>query len=166
MKLAAFELFREGVDWRDVAIKLQYDPYRNYTKLYIYFIKDMLLPSWMFGADPEADLAKKGDDVDMLCLDWAEQHKVPLISFEGSGPSGPLPERLMPSEAAKRGIDLVTPQEFIRRERFDPRPAMQRFFSGWTKHAAGYLLANPAAKEPLEYAHHFYLRMAKNDWTP
>src|SRR4029078_8915530 len=107
MKLAAFEVFREGVDWRDVAIKLQYDPYRNYTKLYIYFIKDMLLPSWMFGADPEADLAKKGDDVDMLCLDWAAQHKVPLISFEGSGPSGPLPERLMPSEAAKRGIDLV-----------------------------------------------------------
>ena len=28
MKLAAFELFREGVDWRDVAIKLRYDPYR------------------------------------------------------------------------------------------------------------------------------------------
>lgn len=138
----------------------------NYTKLYIYFIKDMLLPSWLFGADPEADLTKKGNDVDMLCLDWAEQHKVPLISFEGSGPSGPLPERLMPSEATKRGIDLVTPQEFIRRERFDPRPAMRRFFSGWTKHAPSYLSANPAAREPLEYAHHFYMRMAKNDWTP
>jgi hypothetical protein len=28
MKLAAFVLFRKGVDWRDVAIKLRYDPYR------------------------------------------------------------------------------------------------------------------------------------------
>jgi hypothetical protein len=28
MKLAAFALFREGVDWRDVAIKIRYDPYR------------------------------------------------------------------------------------------------------------------------------------------
>ena len=43
-------------------------------------------------SDPEADLTKKSNDVDMLCLDWAEQHKVPLISFEGSGPSGPSGE--------------------------------------------------------------------------
>jgi predicted RNase H-related nuclease YkuK (DUF458 family) len=28
MKLAAFVLFRKGVDWRDVAIKLRYDPHR------------------------------------------------------------------------------------------------------------------------------------------
>jgi hypothetical protein len=28
MKLAAFALFRKGVDWRDVAIRLRYDPYR------------------------------------------------------------------------------------------------------------------------------------------
>jgi hypothetical protein len=28
MKLAAFVLFRKGIDWRDVAIKLRYDPYR------------------------------------------------------------------------------------------------------------------------------------------
>jgi hypothetical protein len=36
MKLAAFELFREGVDWRDVAIKLQYDPYRVYRLWRLY----------------------------------------------------------------------------------------------------------------------------------
>lgn len=124
------------------------------------------MPSWQVGADPDADSTKRSNDVDMLCLDWAERHKVPLITWEGSGPSGPLPARLMPIEAAKRGIDLVTAEELVRRERFDPRPAMRRFFSGWTKHAPTYLSANPAAKEPLEYAHHFYLRMAKNDWTP
>lgn len=28
IRLAAFALFRRGVDWRDVAIKLRYDPYR------------------------------------------------------------------------------------------------------------------------------------------
>ena len=38
MKLAAFELFREGVDWRDVAIKLQYDPYRVYRLWRLYCV--------------------------------------------------------------------------------------------------------------------------------
>lgn len=28
MRLAAFEFFRQGVDWRDVAIRLRYDPLR------------------------------------------------------------------------------------------------------------------------------------------
>jgi hypothetical protein len=28
MRLAAFAMFRKGLDWRDVAIKLRYDPYR------------------------------------------------------------------------------------------------------------------------------------------
>lgn len=36
MKLAAFELFRKGVDWRDVAIRLQYDPYRIYRLWRLY----------------------------------------------------------------------------------------------------------------------------------
>jgi hypothetical protein len=36
MKLAAFELFRAGVDWRDVAIKLRYDPYRVYRLWRLY----------------------------------------------------------------------------------------------------------------------------------
>ena len=40
MKLAAFELFREGVDWRDVAIRLQYDPYRVY-RLWRLYVVDM-----------------------------------------------------------------------------------------------------------------------------
>jgi len=38
MKLAAFEMFRAGVDWRDVAIKLQYDPYRVYRLWRLYGI--------------------------------------------------------------------------------------------------------------------------------
>src|SRR4029079_1253083 len=42
MKLAAFELFREGVDWRDVAIKLQYDPYRVYRLWRLYRVDQKL----------------------------------------------------------------------------------------------------------------------------
>jgi len=36
MKLAAFALFREGADWRDVAIKLRYDPARIYRLWRLY----------------------------------------------------------------------------------------------------------------------------------
>jgi len=57
--------------------------------------------------------------------------RFPKLNVVGSNPIS----RSNVSEATRRGIDLVTPQEFIRRERFDPRPAMRRFFSGWTKHA-------------------------------
>jgi hypothetical protein len=36
IRIAAFELFRKGVDWRDVAIRLHYDPIRvrNLWELY------------------------------------------------------------------------------------------------------------------------------------
>ena len=137
----------------------------NHVKLYIYFIKDLLLPSWQLGADPEADLAKKSNDVDRLCLDWAERQRVPLISWEGHGPQGLDPSKLIPREAAKRGIDLVTPEELVRRARFDHVAGMRRFFSAWEHHAPLYLAENPSAREPLEYAGHFYRRMAENDWT-
>jgi hypothetical protein len=30
VRLAVFELFRQGVDWRDVAIRLRHDPFRVY----------------------------------------------------------------------------------------------------------------------------------------
>ena len=36
MKLAAFALFRKGTDWRDVAIKLRYDPARVYRLWRLY----------------------------------------------------------------------------------------------------------------------------------
>lgn len=36
VRLAAFSLFREGADWRDVAIKLHYDPRRIYQLWHLY----------------------------------------------------------------------------------------------------------------------------------
>lgn len=40
MRLAAFELFREGVDWRDVAIQLRYDPYRVHRLWRLYVVDE------------------------------------------------------------------------------------------------------------------------------
>jgi hypothetical protein len=36
MRLAAFEFFRQGVDWRDVAIRLRYDPLRVHRLWHLY----------------------------------------------------------------------------------------------------------------------------------
>ncbi|HXK19962.1 MAG TPA: MerR family transcriptional regulator [Polyangiaceae bacterium] len=36
IRLAAFELFRRGVDWRDVAIRLHYDPLRVHRLWRVY----------------------------------------------------------------------------------------------------------------------------------
>lgn len=38
MRLAAFELFRRGVDWRDVAIRLRYDPFRVHRLWRLYSV--------------------------------------------------------------------------------------------------------------------------------
>ena len=141
-------------------------PALNYVKLFTYFIKDRLLPSWLAGGDLTADVAKKGNDVDRFCLDLAEQHKIPLISWEGHGPIGFDPTKLIPREAARRGIDLVTPEMLLRREVFTGGQAARRFFAAWKEHAPAYLSENLGAGEMLEVAHSFYLRMAKNDWTP
>jgi hypothetical protein len=42
MRLAAFALFRRGVDWRDVAIKLRYDPYRVHRLWRLYSMDEAL----------------------------------------------------------------------------------------------------------------------------
>jgi len=38
VRLAAFKLFQQGVDWRDVAIRLHYDPYRVHRLWRLYII--------------------------------------------------------------------------------------------------------------------------------
>jgi hypothetical protein len=138
----------------------------NFVKLYVYFIRDKLLPSWRAGGDLAADAAKKGDEVDLLCLDWAQQHKIPLISWEGSGPRRFNSKKLIPQEAARRGIDLVTPEALLRREAFTGAAAAKRFFAAWDRQAPSYLLERPRARETMKYARAFYMRMAENDWTP
>jgi hypothetical protein len=42
VRLAAFALFRRGVDWRDVAIKLRYDPYRVHRLWRLYAVDESL----------------------------------------------------------------------------------------------------------------------------
>jgi hypothetical protein len=97
----------------------------NFVKFFLYFVNDKLLPAWRNGAEPSGDANIVGNDVDRLCLDWAAQHSIPLISWEGHGPNGLDPKKLIPREARKRGIDLVTPEELaqpreVRRGRIGP----------------------------------------------
>jgi hypothetical protein len=40
ISLAAFELFRHGVDWRDVAIRLRYDPFRIHRLWRLYAVDE------------------------------------------------------------------------------------------------------------------------------
>jgi hypothetical protein len=39
-RLTAFELFREGMDWREVAIRLRYDPYRVYRLWRLFGVRE------------------------------------------------------------------------------------------------------------------------------
>jgi len=141
-------------------------PKSNFVRLFVYFIKEKLLPGWLDGGDPSSDESMIGIGVDELCLDGAAQHAIPLVSWEGHGPNGLDPEKFIPREARERGIDLLTPEELLSRKKFDETKAVERFFAGWDRHAPAYISRNPTAKETLEYFHHLYRRMAENDWTP
>lgn len=143
----------------------------NFVRLFLYFIKDELLTRWEAGGDVASDAHLKGDDVDRLCLGWADQHRIPLISWEGHGPNGLDASKLIPREAKIRGTDLVTPEALVRRHNFDHVPAVRRFLSDWDRKAPKYLADKKGAdrrnaEELLAHARPFFQRLADDDWTP
>jgi hypothetical protein len=104
--------------------------------------------------------------VDVLCVDLAAKHQIPLISWEGVSQTGRFDDsKLIPQEARRRGVDLVTPFDLLRREQFDPQRACERFFRSWDEKANSYAAAHKA-EEFVEYARHWYMRLATNDWDP
>lgn len=140
----------------------------HFTTLYLYFVKDLLLPGWQPIGDPSEDLDKVGNQVDLLCLAQAEKERLPLISWEGHGPSGFNPSKLIPAQAKERGIDLVTPSDLLSRERFDPSAPLNRFFASWAEKATHFLQEGhgPGAPDALSLLYDYYLRLADDDWTP
>lgn len=144
----------------------EHGPKSNFVRLFIYFIKEKLLPDWLAGGDRSSDESIIGNGVDEVCLDGAAEHSIPLVSWDGHGPDGLDPKKFIPRKARERGIDLVTPEELLSREKFDATKAGERFFAGWDRHAPVFISGNPGARETLEYFRYFYRRMAENDWTP
>lgn len=136
----------------------------NFTRFFLYFLKD-LLPDWEAGSRSLQDDANIiGDDVDLLCLDWAQEFNIPLITWEGDTPTGPNPKKLIPQQAKARGIDLVTPEQLLQRHRFSEVPAMKRFFDGWDAHAADYLKRTPSAGQTMSLLRDYFERLKDDYW--
>jgi hypothetical protein len=138
----------------------------NFTRLYLYFIGDLLLPDWAALGDLADDANIMGTDVDLFCLAEAQRHRIPLISWEGDAPTGPKPGKLIPQQAKARGIDLVTPEQLLQRHQFSEGPAVKRFFDGWDAHAAQYVKGNPSARETLALLRDFFERLRDDYWGP
>lgn len=135
-----------------------------FVALYIYFIKEKILPDWRDCGDEDDDQELKGNDVDLICLERAEKHNVPLISWEGTREDGTLNSgKLIPREALLRGVDLVSPDQLLERERFDPSVPLRRFFADWDRHVGHYIKARGGAAE-LVIVRQFYERMAEDYW--
>jgi hypothetical protein len=132
----------------------------NYVRLQTYFIRDTLMTKWEAGGDPSSDAGLKGNAVDQLCLDWAEQHKIPLISWQTNR------KKLIPRQAAKRKIDLVIPEDFLTRQNYDGAPSAKRFLADWDAKAAAYIKQNPTAETFIPLARQWFQRFADNDWDP
>jgi hypothetical protein len=138
----------------------------NFVRFFVYFVKDKLMPGWVAGSNLRAERGLRGNAVDRLCLSWAEQHRVPLVSWEGHGQKGFDRKKLIPREGAARGIDVVTPEQLLDRSNFDEVEAMRRFIARWDEHATKYVESNPSSKETLKMVRSFYRRLMSNDWTP
>ncbi len=137
----------------------------NFTKLFLYFLTE-LLPDWRVRSDPADDDGIVGDAVDLLCVAWAQEDRIPLISWEGHTPTGHNPKKLIPREAKARGVDLVTPEQLLERHKFVEESAAKRFLAAWDSRAEDFLKNRSDARELMELARHFFQRLADNDWGP
>jgi hypothetical protein len=137
----------------------------NYTQVFLYFIKDKLLPRWRFETNPTSGKHIKSEDTDLLCLDWAAQRKIPFVTWEAHDLGVLCPEKSIPSEARKRGIDVVTPEELLHRTKFDESEAVRQFMANWDQHEAIYMRDNPQAGETLPIVGAFYRRLVADDRT-
>jgi len=135
-------------------------PLSNYVRMQTYFVRDKLLRRWKAGGNLKSDKNLVGNAVDRLCLDWADKHKVPLISCETN------PKKLIPKEAKARGIDLATPEKFLKQRNYDGPAAAQKFLADWDAKAPAYIKQNPTAAKFLPTARDLFQRFALNDWTP
>jgi hypothetical protein len=89
----------------------------NYTRLWIHFIKEQLLPNWrMNDMPPDVPKHLKGSEVDSAMVEVAAKLKRSVISFEGYGHRNPavLNAKVgLRKKAAKIGVHVLTPIEFV-----------------------------------------------------
>jgi len=135
----------------------------NFKKLQLFFIRKTLMPNWLLCGDDKADVGIVGNNVDRLCLDWAEEHEIPLISWEGWGRNGLDKTKLIPREAARRGIDHVSPEQFLTRSNFDRARAVKRFLAKWNAEIGAYAAKTPGAAAFLEHVQPFYEYLVKGN---
>jgi len=165
--ICPFEEFTRKMEDKVNPNKAEHDTRVGYTTLYAHFIKDLILTGWKAGADTE-DHALVGDDVDVHCAKRAETFSVPLISWEGVSHTGEIDnDKTIRKEALQRGVVVVTPQELLVRERFDPRPAIERFFRAWVTAESAFLEGHSGhAAANVAFMKGVFLRLARNDWDP
>jgi hypothetical protein len=132
----------------------------NYARMQTYFVRGKLLRRWKAGGNIKSDKKLVGNAVDGLCLDWADKHKIPLISCETN------PKKLIPKQAKARGIDLATPEAFLKQQNFDGPAAAQTFLADWDAKTPAYLKQTPTAAHFLPLARDLFQRFALNDWDP
>jgi hypothetical protein len=137
----------------------------NFTRLQLHFIRGTLMPNWTLCGDEKSDAGVTGSDVDRLCMDWAVEHEIPLISWEGWGPEGLNEKTLIQREAPGRGIDLLSPEQLLKRLNFDGASAVRRFLADWDARIGEYAAKTEGAAAFLEYARPYYQRLADDDWT-
>jgi len=142
-----------------------------FVAIWLHFIKDELLPRWTFGGDPTGEAQKRGSAVDVYLVEAAAALQVPLISWEGLGLQGFDDRRTIPREAARLGVDLATPHEFLLRERYDATYPAARFLERWDARVDLFIRGKRrkgrrGRRQYLQVMRDFFARMAGNDWSP
>jgi hypothetical protein len=120
----------------------------NFTKLFLYFVKDNVLSGWDARCVIGWDLGIKGTQADDRLLALAQKHDLPLITNEGYTKSGIQDEKLRMNAQAK-GVPVFTPREFYEGKLDEPTQT-QAFFQRFADRAPAYIETHEREFGPSE----------------
>lgn len=113
---------------------------RHYTGRMVHFVKDEVWDKWLWVSDTVPEIVTS-NECDQLLVNRAKQFEVSLISRESPTKKGSIYRR-----AELAGVEVLSPEQFIRRAGVDVGAECFRFLQKFRRKASKYL-----ATVPLSY---------------
>jgi len=111
----------------------------HYTKFFVRFVHERLLPDWRDTWEIDNDAGLQGQECDDRLLALAAEHSLPIITNEGFTPDGFIedPKKLR-QRARARGLAVYTPREFWS-GKMDEAVRIDQFLSRFCAEASKYI---------------------------
>jgi hypothetical protein len=138
----------------------------DFTTVFLYFVKDYVLPEWESHMPTEPGDAS-GNDADRLLVEFAKEHALPLITNEGFTQRGVVEEK-MRKRAREAGVSVFSPRQFYL-GKIDEAAEIEAFLSRFRDQVPRYLearkreLGEDNVAEVLSWVYGYYRLILKGE---